>query len=264
MKTRLSLKIKLAQSALRISILLVTIGVLITACGFAPRGLQNLFRSNESSPIATENNNLPEEGLDTAMDQEDAGQGTVTLSKTKLTHTMTPSFTASGTASLTLTLTLTHTASVTSTKTFVYVPPTYTSTHTRMPPTNTSVPPSNTPIPPSETLTATDIQVTEPPTQEPTEAPTEAPTEKPVCYLLTVTHTGEGNDPSASPKNSAGCSNDHYSAGQIIVLSNAIPASRWEIDSWIGTINDYSVESTNRVKMPARDHTVMVIYDSVG
>ena len=119
MKTRLSLKSKLAQGALRILILLVAIGVLISACGFAPRGLQNLFRSNESMPTATENNNLPEEGLDTAMDQEDAGQGTVTLSKTKLTHTMTPSFTASGTASLTLTLTLTHTASVTSTKTFV-------------------------------------------------------------------------------------------------------------------------------------------------
>jgi hypothetical protein len=249
-------------------ILLVTIGVLITACGFAPRGLKNLFRSNESTPTVTEIINLREEGLDTSMDQEDAVQITVTPSKTKLTQIMTPSFTASGTASLTLTLTLTHTASVTSTNTFVFVPPTYTSTYTRIPPTKTSIPPMNTPIPPSETHTPTCTQVTEPPTQEPTEEPTEAPTleltETPVCYLLTVTHTGEGTDPSASPKNSAGCPNDHYSAGPIILLSNAIPASRWEIDSWIGTINDYSVESTNRVKMPARDHTVMVIYDSVG
>ena len=213
MKTRISLESKLAQGALRIMSLFVSIGVLITACGFAPRGLQNLFRSNESSPIATENNNHPEEGLDTSMDQEDAGQVTVTPSKTKLPNTITPSFTPSEIASLTLTLTLTQTASVTSTKTFVYVPPTYTSTHTRMPPTNTSVPPSNTPIPPSATPTTTDTLVPEPPTQEPTEAPTEELTETPVCYLLTVTHTGEGTDPSASPKNSAGCPNDHYSAG---------------------------------------------------
>ena len=242
---------------------MVTIGVLFTACGFAPRGLQNLFRSNESLPAATENNNLPEEGLDTSMDQEDAVQVMVTPSKTKLPNTITLSFPPSETASLTLTLTLTQTASVTSTKTFVYVPPTYTSTHTRMPPTNTSVPPSNTPIPPSETLTATETQVTEPPTQEPTDEPTEEPSETLICYKLILTHEGEGTDPVANPKYSTGCSNNHYVAGEIISLK-AIPAANWEIERWSGTLQDKSTTDTNRVKMPSGDHTAAVVYAKCG
>jgi len=247
---------------------LILVAVLLTACGFLPGGWRNLFQAQELTKTATEIGDLDKELANSTMETHDVEQTTTTLSKPESTETKTPSVTASHTASSTVTPSLTTTPTVTFTNTYVYIPP----TNTQIPPTNTRIPPSNTPIPPSATPKPTDKIVTEPPTQEPTEAPTEEPTEEttqeptesPVCYMLTLTHEGEGSDPVASPKNSQDCPINQYVQGAMITLSNTIPASRWEIEGWFGTLNDLSVADNNRVKMPARDHTAGVIYGSVG
>jgi hypothetical protein len=80
------------------------------------------------------------------------------------------------------------------------------------------------------------------------------------CYALTLTHTGSGADPVASPANSTGCTTGKYTVGQSINLSGAIPASGWWIQSWEGTANDGLTSSTNYLTMPAEDHTVSVNY----
>ena len=80
------------------------------------------------------------------------------------------------------------------------------------------------------------------------------------CYALTLSHSGEGADPSASPASSPGCSNGSYVASATIKLSAAAPAAPWQIDGWSGTVNDASKAATNTVKMPAADHTASVVY----
>jgi len=80
------------------------------------------------------------------------------------------------------------------------------------------------------------------------------------CYALTLTHTGSGADPVASPTSSAGCVTGEYTAGQVINLSGALPASGWWIQSWEGTANDGSTASNNYLFMPAEDHAVTVNY----
>jgi len=82
----------------------------------------------------------------------------------------------------------------------------------------------------------------------------------PTCYALTLSHTGQGSNPTASPANSTGCSTGQYTAGQVIGLSGAIPASGWQISGWTGTSNDSSTASTNSITMPASDHSASVIY----
>jgi hypothetical protein len=84
----------------------------------------------------------------------------------------------------------------------------------------------------------------------------------PTCYALTLSHTGNGSDPVASPANSTGCSAGTYVAGESISLSGAVPASGWQISGWSGTDNNASTESTNTVTMPASAHTASVIYRS--
>ncbi|NMC13866.1 MAG: hypothetical protein GYA34_13410, partial [Chloroflexi bacterium] len=88
-------------------------------------------------------------------------------------------------------------------------------------------------------------------------------TPRPVCYTLTVSHTGNGSNPSASPANSEGCPAGKYVAGASIALSGAAPASGWQISGWTGTNDDSSTASTNTVTMPASAHTASVIYTEI-
>jgi hypothetical protein len=80
------------------------------------------------------------------------------------------------------------------------------------------------------------------------------------CYALSLTHTGSGADPAASPSQSPGCTVGEYTAGQAINLSGAVPESGWRLASWEGTANDGLTSSTNYLFMPAEDHIVTVNY----
>jgi uncharacterized repeat protein (TIGR01451 family) len=82
----------------------------------------------------------------------------------------------------------------------------------------------------------------------------------PTCDALTLSHTGQGSDPVASPANSTGCATGQYSAGATISLSGAVPTSGSQISSWTGTTSDTSTASTNTVTMPAGIHTASVNY----
>jgi len=85
----------------------------------------------------------------------------------------------------------------------------------------------------------------------------------PTCYALTLSHTGQGSNPVASPANSTGCSTGQYLAGATINLSGAVPTSGWQISSWTGTTNNASTASTNTATMPASAHTVAVNYTAI-
>src|SRR5690606_948891 len=77
---------------------------------------------------------------------------------------------------------------------------------------------------------------------------------------LTLDHTGQGTDPTASPPNSTGCSAGQYHFGESIALSGAVPDEDWKINGWTGTTNNSSIANTNTVTMPASAHTATVIY----
>ncbi|HSN95238.1 MAG TPA: cohesin domain-containing protein, partial [Anaerolineaceae bacterium] len=83
------------------------------------------------------------------------------------------------------------------------------------------------------------------------------------CYALTLTHTGSGANPVASPSNSTGCSTGSYTAGQVISLTGAVPNSGWQIAAWTGTNNNSSTASTNTITMPASAHTASVTYTQI-
>ncbi len=83
--------------------------------------------------------------------------------------------------------------------------------------------------------------------------------EPPICYTLTLSHTGSGGNPSAWPASSGGCPTGQYTVGSLIQLT-ASPASGWIVASWTGTDNDSSASTTNTLTMPANDHTAMVNY----
>ncbi len=80
------------------------------------------------------------------------------------------------------------------------------------------------------------------------------------CYTLTLSHTGNGSDPVASPTNSTGCPAGQYVAGASITLSGAAPDSDYRIGSWTGTANDSSTANANTLTMPASAHTAAVNY----
>ena len=82
----------------------------------------------------------------------------------------------------------------------------------------------------------------------------------PICYALTLSHTGNGTDPVASPANSTGCPAGEYVEGESISLSDAVPDMDWQISSWTGTANDSSTADTNSLTMPASAHTASVNY----
>jgi hypothetical protein len=80
------------------------------------------------------------------------------------------------------------------------------------------------------------------------------------CHTLTINHTGQGSNPTASPANSTGCPAGKYTAGQNINLSGAAPIAGWQISSWSGTNNNASTATTNTVTMSAIDQTASVNY----
>ncbi|MFL6260189.1 MAG: S8 family serine peptidase [Thermoanaerobaculia bacterium] len=85
---------------------------------------------------------------------------------------------------------------------------------------------------------------------------------QPTCYALTLTHTGSGGNPSASPGNSTGCSSGQYTAGAVIQLT-ASPASGWSVGNWSGTDNNGSTSTSNTTTMPAGSRTVTVNYAQI-
>ena len=80
------------------------------------------------------------------------------------------------------------------------------------------------------------------------------------CYALTLTHTGNGATPTASPANSTGCAAGEYLAGESISLTGAAPDPDWQIASWAGTDNNASTANSNTVTMPASALTAGVNY----
>jgi hypothetical protein len=84
-----------------------------------------------------------------------------------------------------------------------------------------------------------------------------------VCYELTLTHTGMGADPVATPTSSDGCAVGFYHYQEAIDLSGADPDTGWEIGGWTGTDNDSSTAATNTLSMPADDHAVSVDYEAI-
>ncbi len=82
----------------------------------------------------------------------------------------------------------------------------------------------------------------------------------PVCYTLTLTHSGDGSDPAANPANSPGCVAGQYTAGELITLT-AFPGGGWRVGGWLGTNDDASKNYTNAVTMPAADHSAGPIYE---
>jgi hypothetical protein len=76
------------------------------------------------------------------------------------------------------------------------------------------------------------------------------------CRALSLTHTGNGDDPAASPASSDGCSTGRYHANELINLT-AAPAVGYRVLSW----SDLSTSAVSRsMRMPSRDYTVTVNY----
>jgi PKD repeat protein len=75
------------------------------------------------------------------------------------------------------------------------------------------------------------------------------------CYTLSQEWTGNGNEPTASPANSSGCSSKQYKAGESINLT-AHPASGWHLGSW--SFTDSS--SSSHLTMPSGNHRVVANY----
>ena len=79
-----------------------------------------------------------------------------------------------------------------------------------------------------------------------------------ICYTLTLTHTGAGSDPTASPTNSNGCPIGSFTLGENITLT-ALPASGGSVTGWTGTDSDNSTSINNTWTMQG-NHTISVAY----
>jgi uncharacterized repeat protein (TIGR02543 family) len=84
----------------------------------------------------------------------------------------------------------------------------------------------------------------------------------PVCYALTLSHTGNGSDPSPDPANSPGCSAGQFVEGAVVELT-AAPNVGWQVNSWAGTNNNFSTATSNTVTMPAGAHAASVNYTQI-
>lgn len=80
-----------------------------------------------------------------------------------------------------------------------------------------------------------------------------------ICYPLTLVHSGNGSDPSASPSAASGCPAGQYHAGDQLTLT-AYPATDHRVDSWTGSNNDANRTITNTVTMPTQAITVAANY----
>jgi glucose/arabinose dehydrogenase len=154
-------------------------------------------------------------------------------------ETPTPTTTATATASATTTATPTATEVQAQT-----VTPTATTEPTATP-TATATPP------PGSTATAT---------ATPTETASATPTAA-ACYPLTLTRSGKGAPPTASPPHSPACPPGQFAANALILLT-AAPDFDWYVAGWLGTDNNTSQALTNQLTMPPAPHTVEVIYDA--
>jgi uncharacterized repeat protein (TIGR02543 family) len=86
----------------------------------------------------------------------------------------------------------------------------------------------------------------------------------PTCYTLSLSHAGQGSDPTASPLKSASCStNGQYVSGATINLSGAVPTTGWQITGWTGTLNNNATTSTNSLTMPAGNQSASVTYTQI-
>ncbi len=83
-----------------------------------------------------------------------------------------------------------------------------------------------------------------------------------LCYTLTLTHTGNGSNPVASPTNSEDCPSGQYLSGEAINLSGATPDTDWYINGWTGTADDLFTGNYNSLIMPSSNHTAGVVYSS--
>lgn len=81
----------------------------------------------------------------------------------------------------------------------------------------------------------------------------------PVCYQLTITHVGNGNNPTSSPANSGNCPTGSYTKDTFVTLT-ASPFTGNQIGNWLGSDNDASNAISNTLTMPAANHTVTVNY----
>jgi streptogramin lyase len=80
-----------------------------------------------------------------------------------------------------------------------------------------------------------------------------------ICFDLNLTHSGPGEDPSASPENSLICPEGEYLAGELVTIT-AHPAPGFGVISWIGTDSPDKSDLTSTVTMPLSSHTVIVNY----
>ncbi|MBV7326965.1 hypothetical protein KFU94_01625 [Chloroflexi bacterium TSY] len=86
---------------------------------------------------------------------------------------------------------------------------------------------------------------------------------EPICYTLTLSHTGSGSDPVTTPNKSSGCGQvGEFVVNESITLT-ANPAAGWAVSNWRGTDDDSSMASSNTLTMPAADHTVQVVYQGM-
>jgi len=81
------------------------------------------------------------------------------------------------------------------------------------------------------------------------------------CFSLSLSHSGSGTDPVATPSSSPTCTEGRYREGELIQLS-VTPDTDWAIVGWTGTDADASVNPTNQIMMPANDHAASVIYET--
>lgn len=79
------------------------------------------------------------------------------------------------------------------------------------------------------------------------------------CHPLTLSHTGFGSDPVASPLNSLACPAGTYVMGESISVT-AVPDPGWSISGWTGTQNPNDTSANNVVQMPDDAHAVTVSY----
>ncbi len=79
------------------------------------------------------------------------------------------------------------------------------------------------------------------------------------CSTLSLTHSGAGGDPIASPPSSPACPLGEYAPGEVIDLT-ASPDADWQVVGWSGTDDDASTQSTNTLTFPGQPHVVDVIY----
>jgi hypothetical protein len=82
------------------------------------------------------------------------------------------------------------------------------------------------------------------------------------CYSLTLTHTGSGSDPVASPIQAAGCTAGQYHFNDRVDLS-ANPATGWLVNAWSGTVNNAITTTATSLVMPANDYSAEVHYGEV-